>query len=123
MRIFVIFAFLLLAVSLLFSSPSQASRFSGSYLLSICDVDIEGEELVSGGHIACQSYISGVLDYHNVLQSMNLAPKVDLCIPPEVSIKELHAIVLKFLKTHGEHDGFIAAPAVNMALYQVYPCK
>ena len=114
---------LALAALVLFPHPAQAARFSGAYLLELCDMDEKGREVVKGGHTACQAYIAGVLDYHNVLQSLNIAPKVDICIPEKVTSSELHAIVLRFLKKNSEHDGFVAAPAVTMALYEAYPCK
>ncbi len=86
-------------------------------------MDSNGKEVVKGGHNACQSYIAGVLDYHNVLQSLNIAPKIDICVPGGVAMGELQAIVLRYLRAHGEHDAYIAAPAVTMAIYQIYPCK
>ena len=86
-------------------------------------MDQKGRELVNGGHTACQAYISGVMDYHNVLQSLDIAPKVDICVPGDVSMNDLHMTVLKYLRSNGEHDDFIASPAVTMALYSVYPCN
>ena len=108
---------------LLFSNPAHATRFSGAYLLHLCEIDAKGKETVTGGHAACQSYIAGVLDYHNVLQSLDLAPKIDICVPSTASLRDLQLIVLKYLRSHGEHDAFVAAPAVTMAIYQVYPCR
>lgn len=103
--------------------PAQAARFSGAYLLELCAMDAQGQELVPGGHVACQSYIAGVIDYHNVLQSMDVGPKVDICIPDNVGSTDLHKIVLKYLEANKQHDGFVAAPAVTLALYEVFPCK
>jgi hypothetical protein len=103
--------------------PVMAARFTGAYLLRLCDMDQKGRELVKGGHNACQSYIAGVMDYHNVLQSLNLAPKIDICVPESVTMNQVQLIVLKYLRHHSEHDSYIAAPAVTMALYQVYPCR
>ncbi len=102
---------------------AHAAKFSGAYLLELCSMDEKGNELVKGGHTACQAYINGVLDYHSVLQSLKIAPKVDICVPSDISSNQLHAAVLKYLQTNKQHDGFIAAPAVTMALYQAYPCR
>ena len=102
---------------------AHAARFNGKYLLQTCDIGPDGKELIPGGHAACQAYISGVLDYHAVLQSFKIAPKIDICVPEDVTMNNLHAIVLKYLKENTQHDGFIAAPAVTMALYQAYPCR
>ncbi len=114
---------MLLIVLVVVISPADAARFSGAYLLHVCEMDDKGREKVKGGHTACQAYIAGVIDYHNVLRSMKLAPKVDICIPAEISHGDLHRVVLEFLRKHPEHDGFVAAPAVTMALYEIYPCK
>lgn len=106
-----------------FSTPAEAARFSGAYLRKICSMDKSGNELIKGGHTACQAYIAGVLDYQNVLKSMNMAPKVDICLPKKATMWDLHKIVLVYLIRNHTHDQFIAAPAVIMALHQVYPCK
>ena len=102
---------------------AEAARFSGAYLLQLCGLDEKGRELVAGGKIACQAYISGVIDYHNVLRSLKVAPSVDICIPENVTSNELQLIVLNFLHENTEHDAFVAAPAVTMALYGTYPCR
>lgn len=105
------------------SRAAVAAQFSGAYLLQVCEIDDKGRETAPGSHATCQAYISGVIDYHNVLRSLNIAPAVDICIPQSATMNELHTVVLDYLRTHGEHDGFIAAPAVTMALFRVYPCK
>lgn len=107
-----------------FGSPAYAdTQFSGAYLLHVCEMDAKGKEIVKGGHTACQSYISGVIDYHRILQSMKLAPKIDICVPTKTPIINVHRAVLSYLRKHKENDAFIAAPAVTMALYKTYPCK
>ena len=111
-------------VWLVFGAPARAdTQFSGAYLLHVCEMDAKGREVVKGGHTACQSYISGVIDYHRILQSMKLAPKIDICVPTKASLSKVHLIVLAYLRKHKENDAFIAAPAVTMALYKAYPCK
>ncbi|MCM2344335.1 MAG: hypothetical protein NDJ24_07220 [Alphaproteobacteria bacterium] len=99
------------------------TQFSGAYLLHVCEMDGAGKEKVKGGHTACQSYISGVIDYHRILQSMKLAPKIDICVPTKTPITDVHRTVLAYLRKHKENDAFIAAPAVTMALYKSYPCR
>lgn len=106
------------------SASAQAdTQFSGAYLLHVCEMDSKGNEIVKGGHTACQAYITGVIDYHRILQSMKLAPKIDICVPTQTSIAHVHRAVLAYLRKHKENDAFIAAPAVTMALYKAYPCK
>ncbi|MBU0859728.1 MAG: hypothetical protein KJ667_07300 [Alphaproteobacteria bacterium] len=107
------------------SAPGQAhaARFSGKYLLELCDFGPDGKEKIAGGHAACQAYIAGVLDYHAFLQGMKIAPKTDICVPQSATMNQVHAVVLKYLKANTQHDGFVAAPAVTTALYQVYACR
>lgn len=116
-----LFALALIAL-FAFCATAQAARMSGAYLYRVCDMDAQGRETIKGGHAACQSYIAGVLDYHSVLQSMKIAPSVNICVPQKTTLRDLQDIVLNFLRTHKEHDGFVAAPAVTMALFQVFPC-
>jgi hypothetical protein len=104
--------------------PAQAARFSGEYLLYMCASDKNGKELVPGGHIACQSYISGVLDYHNLIRSLGTSPTVDFCIPENVDMNALQLQVYSYMfRNRSEHNGFVAAPGVAMAFLEYYPCK
>lgn len=100
----------------------EAARFSGAYMIKICGVNDKGQEISPGAHAACQSYISGIVDYHNMLRSMKIAPEIDICIPEGVTLNDMHLQVLKYLERNPQHDGFVAAPAVLMALYEKYPC-
>ena len=54
---------------------------------------------------------------------MKIAPKLDICVPEKTGSATLHAVVLRYLEKNNTHDGFVAAPAVTMALYEKYPCK
>ncbi|MCB1557061.1 MAG: hypothetical protein KDJ15_07090 [Alphaproteobacteria bacterium] len=104
-------------------SSGHAAQFSGAYLLHVCDSGPDGRETVKGGHTACQAYIAGVVDYHNMLRSMKIAPQVDICVPERTAPRQIQDVVLAYLKAHPEHDSFVAAPAVTMALYDVFPCR
>jgi hypothetical protein len=115
--------FLLLLCVVICPSKPEAARFTGAYLLHICDMDQSGKEMVKGGHTACQAYISGVIDYHNTLRAMNIAPAVDICIPENARVADLQEIVLQYLKDNVQHDAFIIAPVVVMALNEVFPCR
>jgi hypothetical protein len=80
------------------------------------------EEQAEGAHVACQSYIAGVIDYHNLLRSLGTSPNVDICVPAKTSLNDLQAIVSKYLQKNKHHYGFVAAPAVNLALFEHFPC-
>ena len=96
---------------------------SAGYLMELCARGSDGKEKIEGAHIACQSYIAGIIDYHNLLQSMGTSPNVNICVPKTAKLKDLQDIVYVYLKGNSHHDAFIAAPAVNLALFESFPCK
>jgi hypothetical protein len=121
------FALMLLCFICLPLNKAQAQKtgalISGAYLMELCKSDAQGEEQAPGAHVACQSYIAGVVDYHNLLRSLGTSPNVDICVPSNASLNDLQAIVSKYLAKNKHHYGFIAAPAVNLALLERFPCK
>ncbi len=119
-----LFGIIMLFAVLITPIETQAAHFSGEYLHKICSVDRNGKERITGGKIACQSYIAGVIDYHNMLKSMNLTADMNFCVPQDVTLNELQLKVLLYLSKRNKlHRKFVAAPAVTMALYSFYPCK
>lgn len=118
----IIFAVLLFITFM--PSTSYAARFSGAYLLYVCSSDGTGRELVEGGHGVCQSYIAGIVDYHTLIKSLGTAPSVDFCLSKDVTMNELQRIVVNYLRLNrSQHEDFIAAPAIGLALHNVYPCQ
>lgn len=71
----------------------------------------------------CLGYIAGVIDYHIVMQSLGTNPSTDFCLPKGLLVEEAAINVLAYLKRKPDQLGFIAAPAVALALNAVYPCK
>lgn len=118
--------FLILIMSIfflhIFSMPSKSAEISTDYLLSVCEADAEGKETVAGGHITCQAYIAGVVDYHSLYYAV-ASPQIGICVPSDVSLSALQKIVVEYIKKNPQHLGFVAAPAVILALNRVYPCK
>lgn len=115
---------IIVGASLMFPQKTISANFSGEYLYKVCSVNKDGEEIIKGGKIACQSYIAGVIDYHNMLRSMKLTSDMNFCIPPDTSLNELQLRVLFYLnKKNKLHRKFVASPAVAMALFSFYPCK
>jgi hypothetical protein len=117
---------LLLCVLVMLLSPvrGHAAEFSGSYLLYVCGSDAKGKELTPGGHITCQSYIAGVVDYHNLIHSLGTSPSVDFCVPENASLEMLQEIVVRYIAQNKEaHGPFVASPAVALALFEAFPCK
>ena len=109
---------------MLSSNSANAAQFSGEYLIKVCAVDFTGRELVKGGKIACQAYISGVIDYHNMLRAMDLTSDMNFCIPEDTSLNELQIRILAHLYKRAKlHRKFTAASGVAMALFSLYPCS
>lgn len=108
----------------IFAGEAQAARFSGEYFLKVCALDKQAEEIVPGGKIACQSYISAVIDYHNFMRTLDSAGPKSFCLPESVSLNEVHLVVLLYFLKHKKlHNKYIAAPGVEMALMDAYPCN
>ena len=120
----VVFAFVCVFMLAFFPFQAHAARFSGEYLIKVCAVNRYGEELIKGGKIACQAYISGVIDYQNMVRSMGASTGTEFCIPETESLNEIQLRVLKyFLEYKKLHRKFVAAPGVALALSSAYPCN
>ncbi len=92
--------------------------------MKVCAFNEDGSEIIKGGHIACQGYIAGVIDYHNLISSLGTAPSIDFCVPREADLANVHIRVYKYLRENRHEQGpFNAAPGVALALYKAYPCK
>ncbi len=101
-----------------------AAQFSTEYLLHVCSVDENDNELIPGGKITCQAYIAGVIDYYNLLKSLKISSGIDFCIPSNVDLGGLQKVVLYYLQRHfRQHEGFVASPVVAMALADYFPCR
>lgn len=116
--------FCAIAIFLTTATPARAAQFSGDYLLRLCLTGQDGKDIVPGGSTACQSYIAGILDYHNLQKSLGTAPgTVNFCVPDNADLATLQKMVTIYLIKNRQHADFTAAPAVALALYQYYPCK
>lgn len=101
------------------TQPAQAvvgAMMTGKTLALLCTSKKQEDQ------IGCQSYIAGVVDYHNLLRSLGTAPTVNYCLPDALTMAQIRQIVTRYIMTRTEHQDFIASPAVAMALYNVYPC-
>ena len=71
--------------------------------------------------VGCLNYIAGVVDYHILMQSFGTQPTIDFCLPDNITVQDAGVAVVKYLKSHPEHDA-IASAVVPMALNDAYPC-
>lgn len=109
-------------ILLAFLATANARAEPGAYMtgrnLSLLCVSETSEDRFS-----CQSYIAGVIDYHRLIKSLGTAPSVDFCIPDTVKMAQIKNIVTLYIRQHTEHQDFIAAPGVAMAMFNAFPCK
>ena len=98
------------------AQAAQAAYLTGDDLLKACQgakpQDISG----------CLNYIAGVIDYHVMMQSLGTTPTTDFCLPEDLPLDKAAVAVMIYLKKSRQHDSFIAAPAVTMALHETFPC-
>jgi len=71
----------------------------------------------------CIYYITGVIDYHMVMQSFGTAPTIDFCLPESISKEQAAVLVMAYLRQSPQNDDFIAASTVPLALNKVFPCR
>jgi len=117
----ILLIFLLLSFSLL-SFPTAQAQAKAAYLTSN-DLLVLCKSAKKNDLVNCHGYMAGIIDYHNLVKTLGRAPSVDFCIPAQISIEQVTKTVLKYLAKSPQHDYFIAAPAVALALYKEFPCS
>lgn len=99
------------------ATKAESAYMTGDLLLRKCSTSNDDP------NFSCRGYIAGVVDYHRLVRSLGTAPGVDFCIPTGTSMDIVTEVVIQYLAANPQHEDFIAAPAVAMALYQAFPCK
>lgn len=122
MRGLLVMTFVLLCCAPRAQAQETGPLFSGAYLRDLCASNMLGQETVKGGHTACQAYIAGVIDYHDLLRSLNTAPSIDFCVPNTVKMNDIQNAVWKYLQKNQQHNAFSAGPAVALAMFEKFPC-
>jgi Rap1a immunity proteins len=95
---------------------APATSFTGAELLELCS-----QSGVSD-HLACSSYVRGLADglsYASILAGG--ASKY--CPPVSVQVKEIRAIVEKYLREHRDQRTNEAGALAGAALYRAFPCN
>lgn len=111
--VFVIFLLVLLG----FVGHGQAAMMNSKTLLALCGGKQEKETFV------CDAYISGVLDYQNLLHNLKTTPALAFCLPEDIKIERLRQDIASYLSQNKQHNSFSAAAAVTLALNKTYPCR
>jgi Rap1a immunity proteins len=110
------------ALILFGASTASAQWLDGEDLLRVCDPAQQGH-LFSPG--VCSGYIMAAIDLDEVLTTRGLIskPLCLCCMPEDVPIMRVNAVVTGFLKAHPERLGDSAALLVIDALNAEFPCK
>ncbi len=111
-----------LAVLLCFAAVMKPVPAAAQYLMTkdlARDCLSDKRERMSG----CIYYITGVIDYHFLMQSFGTAPTIDFCLPESISKEQAAVIVMAYLRTSAQNDEFIAAATIPLALNKAFPCK
>jgi hypothetical protein len=115
MRIY-LYGLVVLASLTVMAVPAHAAFMTGKVLLGLCTSSKADDQF------ACENYIAGVIDYHILVRSLGTAPSVDFCLPRTVRMQQIKQVVQVYLTQRPEQHGFVAAPAVALALYGTFPC-
>lgn len=114
---------LLASILVAFAAPAHAGITIGS-LTQLCSYGPNGKETAPGAHASCQSYLAGVIDYHELFKSVNAAgAKVDFCLPSALTYSDLQRIILEYLQRNATHADSPAAAAVLLGLRDEFPCN
>ena len=110
------FSIFLMALVAAVPAPAGAVFMTGDELARSCRGDTPKDLYL------CVGYISGIIDYHVLMQSLGTAPTIDFCLPPGTKIEDAAAAVIDYLDKVPEGNAFVAAPSVTLALNKLYPC-
>jgi hypothetical protein len=95
------------------TNVKMTGRVLGLLCNSKADIDL----------FACQTYIAGVIDYHHFLRGLKISTGTDFCLNKKNTMEQIRLHVRDYLAKHKEHDDFVAATAIPLALQKTYPCR
>ena len=118
--------FICVAIFIFSIKTAQAEPLNGDGLMQICrpDPSTAAKTKDDGRIDRCRHYISGVMDYHSLLNSLGTIPVgANFCVPFNTSELDIQKAVYAFLKEHPRYADRPAVPAVAVALSRAFPCK
>jgi len=102
------------------ASPAFAQWIDGENLARVCDPAQEGHIFRPG---VCSGYIMAAIDLDEALTTRGTIAKPLFCMPENVPISRVTAVVTGYLKAHPDKQDESAAMLVIDALGAGYPCK
>lgn len=71
----------------------------------------------------CIDYLEGVKDTLNYLREHNVSSLRLPCTPPDITLGQLHDVVVAFIRANPQFYHVGGAPAVYAALISAFPCQ
>jgi hypothetical protein len=112
-----------IAAFTLMAAPPVRAQGSQSWtdaqrLLSSCS-----EAIGSAGWNSCIDYMEGIKDTLVYLREHNASGIRLPCIPPAITLGQLHDVVVAFIRANPQFYNIGGAPAVYAALVSAFPCQ
>jgi hypothetical protein len=110
----------LLALCLSGSNAVTAQWMDGEDLARVCDPGQQGHIFRPG---VCSGYIMAAIDLDEDLTARGVITKPLFCMPAEVPISRVTAVVTAYIRAHPERRDDSAGTLVIDALGAEFPCK
>jgi hypothetical protein len=113
-------ALLCCALGLFSTTPAVAQWMDGEDLARVCDPGQKGHIFRPG---VCSGYIMAAIDLDEHLTGTGVIEKPLFCMPENVPMSQVNAVVTSYIKAHPERKDDSAAMLVIDALGTKFPCK
>jgi hypothetical protein len=115
----------------LFGSQANAKStnyvFTGNDMYESCSHALKGldktGEYDDHRFGVCAGYISGIVDFHTVLTTVELLPDDLFCLPEGITTAQVIRDVTRYLENNPGKRHELAAYLVIRALLEAYPCQ
>jgi hypothetical protein len=113
-------ALLCCALGLFGTTPAVAQWMDGEDLARVCDPGQKGHIFRPG---VCSGYIMAAIDLDEHLTGTGVIENPLFCMPENVPMSQVNAVVTGYLKAHPEKKDDSAAMLVVDALGAKFPCR
>ena len=107
-------------LSLAGMSTTGAQWMDGENLARVCDPEQQGHVFRPG---MCSGYIMAAIDLDEDLTARGIITKPLFCMPEDIPIPRVTAVVTRYIKAHPERQEDSAGMLVIDALGAEFPCK
>ena len=122
-----LFAVFFLLTAAAVSAKSSNYVFTGNDMYESCSHALRGldktGEYDDHRFGVCAGYISGIVDFHTVLTTVELLPDDLFCLPEGITTAQVIRDVTRYLENNPGKRHELAAYLVIRALLEAYPCQ